>query len=84
VAEIHAEPFPVTGWQIAEPEIALGVALATRGRRAEAEKLLHDPESRLKDYPEAALVHQILQRAERVKKRLNLIESVGPAAGGAI
>jgi tetratricopeptide (TPR) repeat protein len=69
VAEVHAVPFPVTAWQIAEPEVALGAVLAGSGRRAEGDKLLHDPESRLKDYPEAALHRQILERAERAKSR---------------
>ena len=69
IAEIHAEPFPVTAWQIAEPEIALGVALAASGRRNEAEPMLRNAESRLKDYPEAALHRQILQRADSARAR---------------
>ena len=69
VAEIHAVPFPVTPWQVAEPEIALGAALAETGHPAESDKLLRDLPSRLKDYPLASLRRQIVERAERAKRR---------------
>jgi serine/threonine-protein kinase len=68
VAEIHAMPFPLTAWQTAEAEIALGVALAAERHGDEAAKLLNDLEFRLKGYPEAALHRQILQRAANAKK----------------
>jgi eukaryotic-like serine/threonine-protein kinase len=67
VTEIHAVPFPVTTWQVAEAEIALGAALAANGHRAEADRLLRDPEARLKGYPEAAVLRKILSRARTVK-----------------
>lgn len=70
VGDIHAVPFPLTSWQVAEAEIALGCALAKNAHSAEGERLLHDPEARLKGYPEAALHQQILHRAEASKKRL--------------
>jgi len=70
VVDIRAVPFPLTSWQVAEAEIALGCALAANAHSAEAERLLRDPEARLKGYPEAALHQQILQRAEAAKKRL--------------
>ena len=70
VTEVHAVPFPLTAWQIAEPEIALGSALAASGHTAEAEKFLHEFEPRLKGYPEVALRRQILERAEQATKRL--------------
>ena len=71
VKEIHAIPFPLTTWQIAEPEIALGSALVDGGKAGEAEKLLHDVSSRLTDYPEAALHRKILNRAEASRHKLN-------------
>ena len=67
VTEIHAVPFPVTAWQVAEVEIALGAALAASGHRADAEKLLRDPEARLKGYSEAAVLRRIVARAEAAK-----------------
>jgi eukaryotic-like serine/threonine-protein kinase len=70
VTEIHAVSFPVMPWQVGETEIALGTALAASGHKTEAEKLLHDPESQLKGYPEAALLRQILHRAEKAKRQL--------------
>ena len=71
VTEVHAVPFPLPAWQIAEPEIALGCVLAANGHNAEAEKLLHDSEPRLKGYPEAALGRQILERVNQARKRLS-------------
>jgi serine/threonine-protein kinase len=70
VSEIRAVPFPLTEWQFAEAEIALGAALAQQGHFEEAEKLLGDPDSRLKNYPSAALRRQILQRAARAAKKI--------------
>jgi len=70
VSAIHAVPFPLPAWQLAETEIALGAALAQQGHVAEAEKLLRDPESRLKSYPSAARRRQILQRAEKAAKKI--------------
>ena len=70
VAEVHAVPFPLTQWQIAEAEISLGAALAASGHSGEAEKFLNDPESRLKGYPQAALHRQIIQRTETARKRI--------------
>lgn len=64
IKEIHDVAFSLTAWQIAEPEIALGAALAASGQNAEAEKLLKDSASRLKGYPEATLHRQILARAQ--------------------
>ena len=69
-AEIHAVAFPLAVWQIAEPEIALGAALAAMGRLAEADKFLHGAESRLKNYPQAALHRQILERTQRTQARI--------------
>ena len=34
VAKLHAVPFPLTAWQTAEPEIALGVVLADSGQKS--------------------------------------------------
>jgi eukaryotic-like serine/threonine-protein kinase len=70
VSEIHAVPFPLTEWQFAEADIALGAALAQGGHASEAVKLLRDPESRLKNYPSAALRRQILQRASKATKKI--------------
>ncbi|HUO15386.1 MAG TPA: serine/threonine-protein kinase [Verrucomicrobiae bacterium] len=67
VSEIHAVPFPLTAWQVAEPEIALGVAVAAVGQNTEAAKLLHEFEPRLRNYPEMALYRQILRRAQSVR-----------------
>jgi serine/threonine-protein kinase len=69
-AEIHAVAFPLTVWQIAEPEIALGAALAAMGRPADADKLLRSAESRLRNYPQAALHRQILERTQRAQARI--------------
>jgi hypothetical protein len=61
--EIHEVPCSLSAWQIAEPE-ALGAALAAVGEMTEAERLLKNSDSRLKDYPEAALHRLILTRAQ--------------------
>jgi tetratricopeptide (TPR) repeat protein len=70
VTESHAVTFPLTAWQIAEPEIALGADLVAEGHLTEAEKLLRDFEPRLKNYPEAALGRQIIERGERARKAI--------------
>jgi tetratricopeptide (TPR) repeat protein len=75
VTEVHAVPFPLTEWQVAEPEIALAAALSANGKKAEAEKLLNGFEARLKGYPEAALHRQIVERAEQARKRLAVVHS---------
>lgn len=67
--EIHEVPFSLSAWQIAEPEIALGAALAAVGEMTEAERLLKNSDSRLKDYPEAALHRQILTRAQGASRK---------------
>ncbi len=69
VAEVHAVPFPLTQWQIAEAEIALGASLAQKGQTAEAQKLLDNAEARLKGYPLAALRRSILLRAQDAAKK---------------
>ncbi len=65
--EIHAVPFPLVPWQIAEAEIALGDAMAANGHSEQARALLRDPESRLKGYPQATLLRQILQRGQKTR-----------------
>lgn len=69
LAETRAVPFPLAPWHMAEAEIALGAALADTRLSPEAEHLLHDPESRLKGYPDSALRHQILRRAEKFDQK---------------
>ena len=71
LAEVHAVPFPLTQWQVAEVEIGLGAALAEEGHTAEAQKLLENPEVRLRGYPLAALRRSILLRAQKAQKKLS-------------
>jgi serine/threonine-protein kinase len=66
VAETHAVPFALPPWRMAEGEIALGTVLMAEGQVGEGGSLLHDPETRLKGYPQAALRRQILERAKRL------------------
>jgi serine/threonine-protein kinase len=77
VNSVHREPFPLLGWQIAEPEHALAVCLARLGHTAEAEKLLKNSLIPLESYPEAAVRRWMLHHRNAVTATAGLEESVG-------
>ena len=66
VHSVHASPFPLTPWQAAEAENALGACLMATGRHGAGESLIRSSLPLLRTHPQAALREQARRRSEKL------------------